>query len=207
MLAVALGLVAAGAARADDRDPTGERADYVLDHDAARTSSLVQDGSMTGVVNGPSADGLTYEVQLDYNFKLRLLGNQAGTEHMPIDNAYFTPEFMEQLRISGEYTGAKFKVRWLNFEDARTLDRHFYPHCDRILIYDIDAKADLPLVRVAQGLLIGAAGGPTPDAQLDDMEIRADIFYGVPVLGAVKLDITGKYSGLDVKAGADYKAP
>lgn len=209
VLVAVLGLTAAAtAALAEDRNPVGERANYELDHSAARTSSMVQEGTMSAVVNGANDGGLTYDVQLDYRFKVRIVGMQTGSEHMPIDNAYFTPEFLEQLRNQGTYVGEKFKVRWLNFEDATTLDGHFYAHCDRILIYDIDAKADLPFALVAQRLLVGAGGGdPHTDASLENMEIKADIFYGVPVLGAVKLDVTGKFLGQNVKAGADYHSP
>jgi hypothetical protein len=33
------------------------------------------------------------------------------------------------------------------------------------------------------------------------------VYYGVPSLGAVKLDITGTVEGIDVKIGFDYVAP
>ena len=198
----------ATAASVTDRDPSGETADYVLDHSSSRTSNMVQDGSLHASVGSydPSGQsGPTYDVSIDYSLKVLFLGWQRGTETMAIDAAYFTPDFMAQLREDGTYTGAKFKMRWLSFQDVSTLDGNAYQHCDRIYIYDIDAGFNAPIARLARALL-RPAGAPL-DAAIDDLEIYADIVDGVPVLGAVKLDVTGRYRGVNIKAGADYQAP
>ncbi len=43
------------------------------------------------------------------------------------------------------------------------------------------------------------------EEDVEDLQIRAAIFAGVPVLGAVKLDVSGIVSGFSFKAGADIK--
>ena len=204
--------VAATTAAAQARNPVGERADYILDRDPARTSSMVQEGTMTAYVRAfvpPENGGPAYDSAIDYAFKIRFLGWQRGTETMSIDDDYFTPEFMVNLRANGEYHGDKFDVRWLGYVDAHTLEGIDYPRCDDILIYNIDQGFHSPFVAVAQGLLARAAGvrGAVPNDTIENLEIRAAIFAGVPVLGAVKLDVSGQYQGTDVKAGADYDAP
>jgi hypothetical protein len=188
--ALALAITATSSAFADDRNPIGERANYVLDHSSSRTSSMILDGTMTSVVNGASGDGTGYVVQLDYRMKLRLLGTKSGSKSMAVDTAFFTPEFLVQLRNQGSYVGAHFKVQWLGYEDATTSDGRFYQACDKVRIYDIDTAAPFSF-----------------GDDIDDMQIKADIYYGVPVLGAVKLDVSGKYAGQNVKMGVDYRAP
>ena len=95
-----------------------------------------------------------------------------------------TPEFLEELRQNGTYVGPDFKIDHLGYEDADNMDGAFYPHCDKLRIYDI------------------------PDSSpndITDMEIIADVSYGIPVLGAVKMDITGKYRGQRIKVGKRHR--
>ena len=42
---------------------------------------------------------------------------------------------------------------------------------------------------------------------IEDMVIVAHVAENVPVLGAVKIDMSGVYQGMDVKVGGDYFAP
>lgn len=190
------------------RDPIGETASYVVDRAASRTSSLVLGGTLDAVVTGalPDNDPPAYEVKLDYNFRIRFVGTQQGTEVMPFDQVYFTPEFLAQLRIDGEYHSNNFKVRHLGYGHARNMDGAYYPNCDKLLIYDVATAAASPLTRLGAALVgrldHGDFAGP-----IEDLEIVAHISYGQPVIGAVKLDVTGVYNGIDVKAGADYKTP
>jgi hypothetical protein len=193
-----------GAAAAYDRNPVGERADYELDRSAARTSSLIQDGTLSLYITQHLPDqqgGAAYETKLDYDFRLRYAGRQQGTKGMAVPFQFFTPEFMAELRRTGHYESASFKVDHLGYADARNLDGHLYENCDKIRIYDIE-DLDAPFVQVAVGLLEAAVAAP-----IDDFVIVAHIKEGEPVLGAVKLDIAGKYSGLNVKAGADFRTP
>lgn len=194
----------AGAAAAYDRNPVGERADYALDRNAARTSNLIQDGTLALYITQrlPDQQGsVSYETKLDYDFRLRYAGRQQGSKAMAVPFQFFTPEFMADLRRTGHYESPSFKVDHLGYADARNLDGHLYENCDRIRIYDIE-DLDAPLVQVAVELLEAAVAAP-----IDDFVIVAHIKEGEPVLGAVKLDIAGKYSGLNVKAGADFRRP
>ncbi len=196
----------ASVATAQARDPVGERADYVLDRAASRTSSMVVEGALTAHVDSFDEGAAAYNSSIDYAFKIRFLGWQRGTQGLAVDAAYFTPEFMVALRESGEYRGEKFDVRWLGYVNARTMEGGNYPHCDEILIYNIDQGFEGSFAQIARNLIANAAGAQPTDT-IDDLTIRAAIFQGVPVLGAVKLDITGKYNGTNIKAGADYDAP
>jgi hypothetical protein len=190
------------------RDPVGESAYYVVDRASSRTSSLVLSGNLTATIAqyNPDAEPPTYDANIDYTLKLQFLGTRTGSIAMSVDEAYFSTDFLEKLRADGEFVGAKFKVRHLGYADARTKDGHTYPNCDKVLIYDIDTSSSgsAPFLGLATSLLArsGVAG-----EELEDLQITAHIAPDVPVLGAVKLDVAGKYQGTSVRAGADYQTP
>jgi hypothetical protein len=190
------------------RDPIGEVADYKVDRASARTSGLIQSGVMKAAVTTyqpDHADGPSYEMQIDYTFRIQFVGTRSGTEVVTVPEVYFTPEFMQELRDNGEYITDSFKVQHLGYADARNLDGGFYPNCDKIKIYDVQ-KPNNGLVRMADRLL--KTGDPIdPDAGFEDMVIVAHIKEGLPVLGAAKIDVSGVYDGMRVKAGSDYERP
>jgi hypothetical protein len=188
LLAATLIALGASAAHAQ-RDPAGETAHYKVDRDSSRTSALFTSGTLDGVVVEPSADGSEYKVDIDWTLRVSVLGSQSGHRTVDVPAEYFSPAFLTDLRINGEYQGPDFKLRWLGLGNAYNLDGRVYLNCDKVLIYDI-ADSEAPLA-----------------ADIDDMEITAHIQYGVPVLGAVKMDVSGKYQGQRVKVGADYEAP
>jgi hypothetical protein len=198
-LTIAAMLDVGAVALAQTRDPVGERADYVLDRDSSRTSSLVRSGSLVGYVvqylpdNQPPA----YDTHLDYSLRLQIFGSYNGSVGIPIDAPFFTPQFLEDLRVSGHYESPKFKIDHLGYEDATTLAGIAYPNCDVVRIYDIDySLTQLGPMQAQQPL-----GGN----EIDNLVIVAHIYYGVPVLGAVKLDISGTYQGIGIRVGADYQ--
>lgn len=194
----------AGPAIADTaaRDPSGEMADYMLDKDAARTSSVVQSGMLSGRIVEPltdAGDGPGYLLAIDYTLKI-FGSTYQGSECVEVPSLYFSPDFMVKLRETKHYETAKFKVDHKGFGNAHTLDGHDYPNADRIFIYDIttsdcgsESKLPWDLPRLA--------------SEIEDLTIAGYIYQGIPVLGAVKVDIAGKYSGLKIRAGADYKTP
>lgn len=204
--AAAWGLSEIGWAQAFDdqatrRDPTGESAYYEIDRSGGRTSPIVRDGHLIATVPGAMDDMAAYRVDIDYTLRLQLLGIRTGRKSMAVDEVYFTPEFLEQLRVDGEYIGERFKIRHLGFADATNIDGSFYPNCDKIYIYDIETL-DAPFMKMALALF----GLSEVNAdQLQDITITAHVSYGIPVLGAVKMDLTGVYQGKNVKAGADYR--
>jgi hypothetical protein len=72
------------------------------------------------------------------------------------------------------------------------------------LIYDVK----IPDKHKLEQIIYGAAGfNPTAmgNPPVEDLQIRAHIYAGVPVLSAVKLDLSGVVQGMPAKAGFDYK--
>lgn len=190
------------------RDPIGDVADYKVDRASARTSNMIQSGIMKAVVNAyqpDHADGPSYNVQIDYTFRIQFLGTRSGSKAVTVPEIYFTPEFMENLRVNGEYISDSFKVQHLGYADARNLDGGVYTNCDKIKIYDVQTVNN-GLVRMADEILRSSEGVETT-ADFEDVVITAHVKEGLPVLGAAKIDISGLYDGVRVKAGADYQRP
>ena len=195
-------------ARADSpRNPLGEIANYQLDKATTRTSALIQSGSGVAKVTEfvpDHAQGPSYNVSLDYDFVVQFYGRQKGTTKWAFGEEFFTKEFMENLRRTGTFETPDYKVRHEGFADARNIDGSVYPHCDKVLIYDIKIDQLNPFAS-----LIYAAAGLDPsrsdNPQIEDLKLAAHVFFGVPVLGAVKLDLSGTVQGVKVKAGFDYK--
>lgn len=181
------------------KDPVGQKAHYQLDTDPTRTSSMIQSGTIDATVGALHADAQppAYEVQIAYSFDVSFMGLEEGTKTELVDTTYFTPEFMENLRQTGHYESADFKAKYLGVEDAKTLDGNTYPHCDRVQLYDIKQGSAL------SGFIQSIFAFERADIQ--DLVIVGDIFPGVPVLGAVKLDASGTYDGMAIKAGGDYQ--
>ena len=191
-----------------DRDPIGEVADYKVDRNSSRTTGMIQSGDMKAAVTSfqqDNPDGPSYDVKIDYTFKIQFMGTRTGTEMVNVPEAYFTPEFMQDLRTNGEYISDSFKVQHQGYADVRTMDGGVYPNCDKVRIYDVQT-AQIGIVGIARQMLV-VSGDPSTDSDFEDMEIVAHIKEGLPVLGAAKIDVSGIYQGMRVKAGADYQRP
>ena len=194
------------------RVPISEKAAYKVDLDRSRTSSMVKSGTFDAFVVGESLNvENSYQVDLNYKFNILFQGNTEGTEQLDIDAEYFTEEFLVLLRDQREYQGQKFKVRHLGFGDARTMDGSFYPNCDILLFYDIDTEQsnyfNTLFKKIAMEQLRASGTEVTLNGEIQDLKVHTYIKYGVPVLGAVKIDVSGRYNRMAVKAGADYKNP
>jgi hypothetical protein len=203
----AAALVASFSSGAFARDPIGETAAYQLDKSSSRTTGMIQSGSAkTKVVeflpdheNGPS-----YNVSLDYDFVVQFYGRQQGTAKWEFAQEFFQPGFMEKLRQTGSYETADYKIRHEGFADARTMDGGVYAHCDKILIYDIK----VPEAKFLETMIYAVAGynpNAVANPPIEDLKIRGLIYAGVPVLEAVKLDLSGIVHGVNAKAGFDYR--
>lgn len=176
-----------------ERDPSGESAFYRVDRNRDRTSSIISEGKMTASVeSGPFGEPAPqYTVRVDYEIETYVNGRNSGTEYLVLPAHYFSEEFLQQLRRDGHYETDQFKVDHRGFRDARNMDGREYQGCDILYFYDLKTlKTDAGLSFLTSGM--------------EDVKITALIKYGVPVLGAVKLDLTGKYKGQGIKAGADY---
>ena len=201
VMSVSLGLQAA------PRDPIGEKAPYQLDRNGSRTTSMVTAGVALASVTEFLPDheqGPSYNVNLDYDITVQFYGRQTGSAKWAFAADFFDSEFMARLRESGTYETPDYKIRHEGFADVRNLDGSVYPNCDKILIYDVKIPDKYKLEQIIYG-----AAGFNPVAMgnppVEDLQIRAHIFTGVPVLSAVKLDLSGVVQGMPAKAGFDYK--
>lgn len=216
--AVAAAMAAGFSTLASAESPVGDFAHYDLDRNPSRTTSMIMAGKFDVTVDAyipDHQDGPSYESSLEYDFNVQMVGRKKGSEKMMVPADYFEPDFLQNLRDTGRYDGAGFKVRHEGYMDARNMDGSLYSHCDKILIYDIETTAmqcsvageAAGFINIARDLIRMAAQsqlGVTGD--VEDLQVRAAIYPGVPVLGAVKLDVSGIVSGFRFKAGADYKA-
>lgn len=177
-------------------DPVGQKAHYLLDTDPKRTSSMIQSGSMDAFVNQlvTNENGEpAYEVLLSYKFNIQFVGLKEGLERPLIDKHYFDEEFLINLRETGYYESPNFKAKHLGYTNTTTLNKKTYKNCDKIFLYDIQETTVFR--QMAESIL---------SEEIEDLVGLALISPGVPVLGAVKLDLSGTYQGLPVKAGGDY---
>ena len=189
-------------------DPLGQSANYKIDKDPNRTSSMLKSGTIKLSVPALGKDlsqGPAYLVRIDYDFNVALMGPYKGTKETQIEKEYFTEEFLNELRKTGHYEGQYFKADHLGYADAKNLDGKFYPHCDKILLYDL---REPNMVNFLNNLLGPIASAEFFDQREDiqDLKVLTHIYVGVPVLGAVKVDVSGIYQGMAVKAGGDYMA-
>jgi len=188
-------------------DPLGQSANYNIDKDPKRTSSMLKSGTIKISVPQEGKDqskGPAYLVKIDYKFNVALMGDYAGSKETQIEKEYFTEEFLKELREKGHYEGQYFKADHMGYADAKNLDGKFYPHCDKILLYDLKEPASLNLFKDLLTTIVDPNFGDREDIQ--DLKVLTHIFVGVPVLGAVKVDVSGIYEGMNVKAGGDYIA-
>lgn len=193
---VAAALASASLAFADTRNPVGEVGNFTVDTTSGRTTGLVKSGTLATTITDKAADG--FKMTIAYDFHLAFLGEKTGTELVGVPPDYYTPEFWTKLRETKHFESAEFKVDWLATEDASTMTGQTYANCDKVHIYDIHINS--AFARVARALL-----GVPEAATLDNLDLVADIYQGVPALGAVKMDGTAQYSGMNVKFGADYQ--
>lgn len=189
-------------------DPLGQSANYKIDKDPKRTSSMLKSGNIKLSVPAQAKDlsqGPAYQVRIDYDFNIALMGPYKGSKETQIEKEYFTEEFLEELRKNGHYEGQYFKADHLGYADAKNLDGKFYPHCDKILLYDLREPSVLNLFGDLLGTMVTADRFNFRE-DIQDLKVLTHIYVGVPVLGAVKVDVSGVYQGMAVKAGGDYMA-
>ncbi|MFM8269859.1 MAG: hypothetical protein ACKN9V_06680 [Pseudomonadota bacterium] len=187
----------------------GQKANFKLDKNPKRTTSMLKDGSFLATIKNyhPNTEaGPAMEVDLDYQFDVQLMGKQTGVETGFIDYQYFTPEFLENLRKEGKYESKNFKAIHQGYKDVKTLQGKSYVHCDVILLYDIKDTLNNRLKSTLSEFLATIAQAETK-SDIQDLKVLMHVYPGIPVLGAVLMDVSGKYEGMAVKAGADYQAP
>ncbi len=187
-------------------DPIGQTASYKAVK-GSRTSSMVKSAvaevTVASFVNTPEEGSPHYVMKADYEADIRLYGRHSGTELIDVPDYYFTPEFIEKIRQDGTYEAPDFKVKHLGYENATNGNRS-YQDCDHLYFYDIKTEKTPSMFN----FFIAAAFGKTPDSlsssDIQDLKVYAKVKAGIPVLGAVQIDISGKYQGIAAKAGFDY---
>jgi len=194
---------------ADPEGLVGQKAFYQLDKNPKRTTSLLKDGNFLAVIKRylPNANhGPAMEVDLNYRFNVQLMGEKTGVETSELDYEYFTADFLEKLRKEGKYESPNFKAIHQGYQDVKTLEGKFYPHCDLVLLYDIKDTLNMEL-RSGLAHFLASIVDETPKSDVENLKVLAHVYPGIPVLSAVQIDISGKYEGMNIKAGADYKTP
>ncbi len=187
---------------AASENPLGEMARYTVDKDPKRTSSMIKSGRLDAQVSQFLTESSAYEVAISYTFQVQFAGNQQGTEKANIDESYFEDAFLENLRQTGHYAGAEFKADHIGYADAKNLDGKFYAHCDKIKFYEIKQSPSYALYWLATSLL-----GGNFRADIENLVVIAHVFPNIPVLGGAKVDVSGTYQGIKIKAGGDYVSP
>lgn len=193
-----------------DRNPVGEYAFYKLDRNSGRTSGMFTRGEFETRVTREllNENGKLFQVKLDYSLTVQFMGTQTGSELIDVPSEYFSAEFLDEIRETGSYETSDFKVRHMGFADARNMDGEFYPNCDKLLFYDIktgrSAGLRSLLFKGVQAAYQDAGEIPPTDGDIENLKLLVHVKYGLPVLGGVKLDVSGVYRGMNLKAGADY---
>jgi len=199
-----------GSAFAEGRDPIGEQAYYQLDKNSQRTTSMIKDGYFTTQVAGVSENAASpsFDVNLVYHFDIQFMGVQEGNRDVVIEQKYFTEAFLQEIRQSGQYETTDFKVKHMGYATVINMDRTRYENCDKLLFYDIKTSSSNPIAKLllaaAEASLISRGGSIGPDPEIENLKILTHVKYGIPVLGAVKIDMSGVVQGMNVKAGGDY---
>lgn len=181
------------------KDPIGETANYKLDKDPKRTSSMINSGKMKVTVAKAQemASGPGYVIDIDYVFNVNFLGNQTGAEYVTVEKEFFTEEFIVNLREKKHYEGAYYKADHVGYADAKTMEGKLYKNCDKVLLYDMKSAPKF-LVDLFADITDGER------AKIQNMKALVHVYPGIPAMGGAKIDVTGKSSGQNVKVGADY---
>ena len=200
---------------ASANDPLGEVAHYRLEKADGRTSSIISSGKLKFSI--PRAfpqqdDGsiiASYEARIDFDLKASVLGNQVGSVSVRTPVEYFTPGFWEELRKTKFFDAGDFKIKHEGMvASTKASDGKVYEYLDQIFIYDVVPVADngwsLLVRTLVEAQYPELIDDPSKYQDLENVQVRALRHPTVPVLGAVKADLTGKYLGISVKAGADY---
>jgi hypothetical protein len=191
-------------------NPVGEKANYVLDKSSGRTSGMVASGTAATLVKDfqpghPS--GPSYGVDISFDVMIKLHGREQGTTNWIVPESFFTPKFMEDLRATGHYESSDYKMKYEGRADATTLDGTKYVGCDKVYFYDVKIPADSGL----RSMIAATMGLENDDVEVENaiqnLELRAHMYPGIPALTAVKLDLAVKSQGVNLKFGFDYKKP
>ena len=191
----------------EERNPVGEKANYKLDKASARTTSMIREGTAVAQIIAYLPNQKAFQAKLTYDLMIDFVGRKAGEKEIAAPEEYFKPEFLEKLRVQKKIVLPNFTVTHMGFGNARNPDGKVYNNCDKVLISDIKQIDTNAIHNAFYGFLQESfmqVAAVTGDTQIENLKILAHVAPNVPVLGAVKIDLSGKASGFDFKAGFDY---
>lgn len=184
------------------RNPVGEKAKYILDNSRARTTSMIRSGTALAEITGYLRDQKAFNARLTYDLNIDWVGRKSGEKELAAPEEYFQPEFLEKLRREKKIVLPRFTVTHMGFADAKDKNGKLYRNCDKVMISDIKQAHEVPFFELLEESFGQVA--VVTNTQIEDLKILAHVSLEVPVLGAVKIDLSGKASGFDFKAGFDY---
>ncbi len=192
------------------QDRLGESAFYKLNKSRGRTSSLAKKGEIQITLTDFDEQNKKYESEYVYNLQFMFSNPRKGKGKTTMDEKYFKKEFMEKLREDKNMELGHIKVRHKGYGDAHLADGSVYKNCDRIHIYDIDKETLAIINDLVDSSFVEEAYGnfhilePLAGPAFRDVKIDAYACYGVPVVGAAMIDISGRFKGLPIRLGFDY---
>jgi hypothetical protein len=197
------------------RNPIGEIANYKLDRARNRTSGVVQKGvlSFKGGEFKQKGDKGVYETTFNYDLKILMAGHKKGEKIIDVSSDFFSEDFMARLKQEGVIDEGTFKLKYLGTEDVETIFGVKYKDCHKVFVYDVKSIQLQELesfAEVFEEMYKVEQGEPLPStANLEVKNIKATLMISteVPLLGAVKVDVSGNVSGANMKAGFDYQPP
>jgi len=181
--------------------PVGQVAKYQVDtKTAGRTTGAVRSGTVVLDVTGQNSTKSAYSVRIGYDLNIAVVGRKQGAQSIDIPNQYFGSQFLTELKSKGTVKTNYFTAVYGGTATITTLDGNTYVDCDKVLLSDFHAPSALKLVTDSQiGFLAGNGSAPA-------VNLQATLFLqpGVPVLGAVSLDLVIMAGAQNVKVGADF---
>lgn len=200
------------------RNPVGETAAYDLDKSGGRTSGMIRSGEFEAKVikHIPDhPDGPVYQVNLDYNLNISLVGRKRGTAELNAPTEYFEPGFLDRLRKEKRIELPQFTLTHKGNKDVRVKNGKSYNNTDVVFIDNINTSSAYHALELyGEDSLIVIINEIFTEAfesqgivanDIEDLKILLHISEGTPVLGAVKIDISGRVRGFGFKAGFDLR--
>lgn len=173
--------------------PIGQTAHYSL-VTGPRTSPSIQSGSLTLTVTGDSQTADSYDVKLDYDITAEFVGRQTGSQVAPVPKAFFTPQFMADLRAKGSFQSEGFLATYQGQHDV-TAAGVLYPQCDQVLITGVDQP---------QRLVAALEKSSGHISSRQKLQMTISFSSGIPVLGAAAVDIKANIGRSVINVGGDY---
>jgi len=185
------------------QDLVGQEASYALTRDSGRNAWLIKAGQGKTTIESYQADSATYLVKIDYDVNIRLHGPEKGSIEIAIPEAMFTDQFFIDLTTNHPVDFGDFKIDFDGMATVTDAQGNSYEQCYKTRLYDINTGASGGKNRAVPGIRVLRHEGTGILAEIENLVIRLAINSDVSALGAVQVDISGKASGFNIRAGFD----